>query len=54
MDGQFTDGKADAGAHRWLLQDYYPFYVVNVWAGDQFSVNFMAVIDDFGNLVRVR
>lgn len=49
-----TPGHADAWAFRWLITRgvYLGRYVVTIAAGD-FVENIPAVVDDFGNLVRV-
>ena len=53
MKHDLTDGKAEAWAFRWLLSDQFPgHYIVTVFCAG-FGANFPAVIDDFGNLIRV-
>jgi len=48
-------GQAGAWAFRWLLPlDYPGCYVVTLRLEGFDAINFRAVVDDFGNLVRVR
>ena len=55
---ELTQGKANAWALRWFMSDwgFNGRYCVTVFAGGKdggFSANFPAVVDDFGNLVKV-
>ena len=54
MNDGHSYGKAGAWAFRWLLPDLYPGrYLVTVECPGFYQSNFAAVVDDFGNLVRV-
>lgn len=49
----YTNGKAGAWAFRWLFGGTHGKYLVTVIVDGFFCKNFDAVVDDFGNLVRV-
>lgn len=48
----YSEGTAEAWAFRWMSACRPGCYVVTLKA-DSFVENFNAVVDDFGNLVRV-